>query len=139
MSSVVDVVVNLFDHKKLELDVARTIIASCRKGVHWCDGNEYEAVEGIRRCRCGKCLQKIPKGEYLYSLYDLPYDIREKYNFMKGRSIVLASDGLCSNCFDEVFNEFCKDETAGEQQRKFIMQNYEEKDYISEGEHRYFF
>ena len=66
MNSVVRVVIGLYDNEEISSDAAIRIIRACARGVNWCDGNSYEAVDYIRRCRCGKCLRMIPKGEKLY-------------------------------------------------------------------------
>ena len=68
LNSVVGVVITLYDEGKLDIETARTIIVACRKGVHWCDGNEDEAVMRLRTCRCGKCLKVVKKGEELLPL-----------------------------------------------------------------------
>ena len=39
MNSVVDVVVELYDHGKISRDAALKITNAARKGVHLCDGN----------------------------------------------------------------------------------------------------
>ena len=68
LNSVVGVVITFYDEGKLDIETARTIIVACRKGVHWCDGNEDEAVMRLRKCRCGKCLKVVKKGEELLPL-----------------------------------------------------------------------
>ena len=62
MNYVVKNVIKMYDTGELTLEAARKIIAAARRGVNWCDGNEYEAVEIIRRCRCGRCLKKMEAG-----------------------------------------------------------------------------
>ena len=32
------------DERKIEIEPAKEIIEACKKGVNWCDGNEYEAI-----------------------------------------------------------------------------------------------
>lgn len=51
MNSVVKVVLGLYDQEKFDRDTARLLFAACRKGVHWCDGNEDEAIASLRGCR----------------------------------------------------------------------------------------
>ena len=68
MNTVVRTTITLFDEGKITLESARAIIVSCRKGVHWCDGNEGEAISYISECICGKCMKKAEKGEKLFHL-----------------------------------------------------------------------
>lgn len=133
MNSVVNVVVDLYDKKKIEKEVAKTLIMACRKGVHWCDGNEYEATESIRRCRCGKCLEVVPEGNYLFSVWDVSNEVPDKYKILDDKSTMLASDGLCEKCFDEVINAYCQDSTAGAREREYILLHEDENNYLSEG------
>lgn len=50
MNAVVSEVINLLNDNEINLEAARKIIAVCRKGVHWCDGNKDEAISCISRC-----------------------------------------------------------------------------------------
>ena len=74
MNSVVRTTITLFDEGKICLESARAIIVSCRKGVHWCDGNEGEAISYISECICGKCMKKAEKGEKHYSIKAIASD-----------------------------------------------------------------
>lgn len=133
MNSVVNVIIDLYDKKKIEKKVAKILIASCRKGVHWCDGNEYEAVESIRRCRCGNCLEIVPKNEYLFSVWDVSNEVPTAYKILDDPRTMLASDGLCDKCFDEIINKYCEDTTAGAREREYILSHEKERRYLSEG------
>jgi len=133
MDSVVKVVIALFDNGKMEVEVAKEIIAACRKGVNWCDGNEYEAIASIRRCRCGKCLRKVPKDACLFSVWDVSGEVPNRYRILDGGEIKIASDGLCKNCFDEVLNAHCQDVGAGQRERRYIMSKEPVENYLSEG------
>jgi len=138
MNSVVEVVIALLDSGKIDAEAARTIVAACREGVNWCDGNEDEAVESIRRCRCGKCMKAVAKGEFLFSVWDTSQVVRN-LEFQRCSGILdygnskLASDGLCLKCFDEVVNEFCTNPSAGAEERDYIMKRYNEEKYRSKG------
>ena len=68
MNSVVEVVIDMFDDGEITRAAAAKIIHAARKGVHWCDGNEYEAIDSIRMKRCGYCLRKMATGEPLWPL-----------------------------------------------------------------------
>jgi len=126
-------VIGLLDSKKISTEAAREIIVACRIGVHWCDGNEYEAIEFIRRNRCGWCLKKIPKGLPLYSLWSmsiLDYLVGKDPLMCKGAE--LASDGLCEGCFENVVDKICKGIDAARMKELLIDEDKPEK-YLSEG------
>lgn len=139
MNSVVDKVIVLLDDGYVSLEAARAIIAACRKGVYWCDGNEYEAVASIRRCRCGKCLKVIKEGKPLFSVWDLPYDFPDVGHILDKGEIVYATDGFCETCFDEVLADHCGDADAGPKMRKYIMEHCGERSYLSDGRQRALF
>ena len=131
LNNVVREVVTLMDNNEISKDAARKIIKCCKKSVHWCDGNETEAINYIRQCVCGKCLNKLPKGEKIYPLYRTSHTSNEVYNIMEGFELV--NSYLCKDCFDFVENMYFDDNNMGEKERKYI----EEKDdvCISTGEY----
>lgn len=131
MNSVVKTTITLMDSGKLSKDVAKEIIISCAKGVGWCDGNESEAIDYIRKCMCGRCMKLIPKGEKLYSLYHVSFHIPYLYHLNEP----LASPRLCEECFDIVLNELNQDENAGKRERAYIESKYKTDDYTSTGEY----
>lgn len=61
MNSVIEVVIGLYDDGKISHESAGKIIKACRMGVHWCDGNEGEAIDTLAFTRCGVCLQKYQR------------------------------------------------------------------------------
>ncbi len=131
MNSVVRTTITLLDKDEISIEAAKEILWSCAKGVNWCDGNRYEAVDYIQGCRCGRCLKKLPKGEKLYSVdsVSIPFTNGNKlWNYtITGR--------LCPNCFDDVLNGYCKDENTGERERHYIEDNCDEEYYLSAGEY----
>ncbi|MBO5731252.1 MAG: hypothetical protein J6R67_08645 [Treponema sp.] len=58
MDSVTQVVIRMYDAGEINSKTALKLFTALKKGVHWCDGNEYEAVLSIFNCRCGNCLKK---------------------------------------------------------------------------------
>ena len=62
MDSVVEVIVRLYDQSRVSRDAAVELIHAARKGVNWCDGNEYEAIASIEMSRCGRCLKTMQDG-----------------------------------------------------------------------------
>lgn len=48
----------LFFTGKISEEAMKKLVTACRKGVHWCDGNETEAIECIRDNYCGSLLVK---------------------------------------------------------------------------------
>ena len=67
LSSVVKVILEKLDTGEISVDTARDLLYACRKGVHWCDGNENEAMIQMHQMRCGYCLKKCRR-EILYIL-----------------------------------------------------------------------
>lgn len=133
MNSVVKVVVELYDDGKIDKKAAMKIIRACKDGVNWCDGNDGEAIDYIRRCRCGKCFKMIPKGEKLYSVWDVSNEVPDKYKI--DDRFELALDGLCQDCFDIVLNEYCQDNNAGERERNYIEKDEDPKYFTSTGQY----
>lgn len=129
MNSIVKEIVTLLDKEEISKESAKTLIKACIRGVHWCDGNSYEAVDYIIDCMCGRCLKKVAEGEKLYEL-PCPYDDL-------GNKIGLLYNRLCSECFDDVVanniklnkavseagNEINKEETAFRSSGKYAKSN----------------
>ena len=104
MNNVIELILEMYDSKELNMDSTKKIIKRVVKNVHYCDGNEGEATECFVYCRCGKCLKtdkEVPK------VYDL-WGYEE-----------IVAPMLCPNCLDEVFGKFHNDETYGPKIRKF--------------------
>lgn len=129
MNSVVNKVLEMYDAEELTADATKKIIAEARKGVHWCDGNEWEAIASIRRSRCGRCLKVMPSGTPLYSVWDISV---QKNILDQTPDEVLASDGLCLECFDCVVNQALDDDEAGIRERKHIEGRYEPEAWQAE-------
>lgn len=133
MNEVVKTTIELYDAKAIDINAAKKIIASCAVSVNWCDGNESEATAYIRRCRCGKCLKMVPKGEKLYSVWDVSNDVPDCYNIEEKAG--MATDGLCTECFDNVISKYCNNPDAGKREMEYIESHSEEDMYKSEGEY----
>ncbi len=131
LNSVVKKIIELLENNNISKEAAKEIIIACRKGVHWCDGNEEEAIECIRRCYCGNCMERIEAGKPLYSVYDVSWDMPDRYNIKKNFN--LATDGLCEDCFIKIINQHCSDEKAAEKEIVYIKEKCTEDEYISEG------
>ena len=135
MNSIVRRTITLYDHNEIALEPAKKIIATCENAVNWCDGNGYEAVDYILRCRCGKCLKLVPEGEKLYSIYDFPLEFQHKHPQMD-EELELASYGLCEECFDRYMPEYCEGEWDTEILKKTIEDDeYNSQEFLSEGKH----
>ena len=129
MNEVVKTTIELYDAKVIDINATKKLIASCAAAVNWCDGNEYEATAYIRRCRCGKCLRMVPKGEKLYSVWNVSNNVPDCYNIDKKAGI--ATDGLCAECFDEVISKHCSDPDAGKREMEYIESHYKDGMYKS--------
>lgn len=133
LNSVVKVTVELFDAGKISKEAAMRIIHQCANGVNWCDGNTSEAIDYIRRCRCGRCFKMVPEGEKLYSIWAVSNNVPNRYKIFN--AFDLASDGLCEECFDIVLNEHTGVEDAGARERAYIEGDLQEAEYTSTGEY----
>ena len=131
MNSVVRTVMTLLDEGRITKDAAKVLVNSCRNGVNWCDGNEGEAIDYITGCICGRCFNKIPKGEKLYYVYDTSFSLSDTDKLFD----YTLNGRLCKECFDLVINEFCNDEKAGERERNYIEEHQKEEEYLSTGEY----
>ena len=138
MNSVVEIVIQMFDDEEISLEIARELIAACRESVHWCDGSEGEATYSISRCRCGKCLKMIPKGELLYNIRKLSDD-KAKNEIIRSRkgAVQLAFGHLCEECFDEIVGEYFNDPKAPEREKRYIKEHCQEEEYTSTGAPEY--
>lgn len=92
MNSVVKVVISLVDERKIEIEPAKEIIEACKKGVNWCDGNEYEAIACIDGQRCGNCLVTIKDRENVVNADEVRESLDERYG-------LIVTDVLCDQCF----------------------------------------
>lgn len=128
MSSVVKVILQKLDSGEINADTARDLLYACRKGVHWCDGNEYEAMVLMRQMRCGYCLKKLSEGDAIYAAYDVSYKFQSKYRKeIESIDAKIADPYLCAECFEKVFDEIYQG--AGAEQRKYIEETKSEEDW----------
>jgi len=114
MASVGKAVLKLYDEGKYDLDTARQLLQATIKGVHWCDGNEYEAAASFSG-RCAYCLKVIesPKvglilGTRFFAEASMVYG---DDNIAKGpdsefvlnlcRKKELLATQLCRDCFEK--------------------------------------
>lgn len=93
MNSVTEVVAKMYIDKEITKDVAFRLFKALQKGVHWCDGNEYEATASLEDLLCGRCLKHFDDSEYSVDLWDT---IDTLYNVTDGREE--ADDELVQQC-----------------------------------------
>lgn len=138
MNSVVQVVLEMMDDGEIDKLSAKKIIHACAKDVHWCDGNEDEATASMVRCRCGNCMETIPKGEKIFSWrYTTNKTYEKMLDWQEQEGHLLASEGLCEKCFDQIINEACQDENAASREKEYIIDrfDYDKETYLSTGEY----
>ncbi len=105
LSSVVKVILEKLDSGEISANTARDLLYACRKGVHWCEGNENEAMIQMHQMRCGYCLKKLSEGDTIYSLYDIPHSFEnEHHQEIRAIDAKIADYFLCSECFDMLFD-----------------------------------
>lgn len=108
MASVADVIVELYEGRKINKEAAMRLIHACRKGVHWCDGNEDEATEPfVEAGYRGLCFEKK---EDLSSVYDNDIGYSGTYDVFKTYDKTAAHDCLCPECKAKVIGEYKKSE-----------------------------
>lgn len=100
MNFVAELIREMYDTGEISRETAVKIFRRLQKGVHWCDGNEYEAIECISD-RCGICLKELKKGEILYPPH---FDVMKEYS-------EAATDYLCEECMLRLYGEEGKRET----------------------------
>jgi len=104
MASVANVVIELYEGGQIGKDAAIRLVRACRKGVHWCDGNEDEAMETVVEAGyCGLCFEKK---EGLSSVYDNGIAYPDKYDVFKAYDKTAAHDCLCPECKAKVIGEY---------------------------------
>ena len=96
-------VLQLYDEGKLETDIVKDLLRTIKKGVHWCDGNEYEAVECFKGCRCGRCLKKADE---LHELDETSVGYNEFFDIIDDKENGIITDGFCKDCFDEICRKY---------------------------------
>lgn len=107
LNSVAMLIAEMYDTNEISKETAVKIFQRLQKGVHWCDGNEYEAIECISD-RCGICLKELEEGEILYPPY---FDV-------KGEHPEAATDYLCEECMLRLY---------GEEGKSAVIQTYGEE------------
>ncbi|MBO4724942.1 MAG: hypothetical protein J5622_00375 [Firmicutes bacterium] len=106
MDSVSKIVLDLYEEGKLTTESAIKLVNACRKGVHWCDGNEDEAVEeAVERGYCGLCFKKSEK---LTNVYDNDLKYPDMYHVFDDYDETAAHFFLCPDCKKRVIEEFEK-------------------------------
>ena len=130
MNSVIEVVIGLYDDGKISTESAGEIIKACRRGVHWCVGNEVEAVGALAFTRCGVCLKKIPEGKELYDLVDA-YGVEVEHTdcekiFQKAQ-YELAYPSVCGKCMDKIITEWTGKSEITTKKKKDLKQKNPKK------------
>ena len=104
MNSVSKTVLDLYEEGKVTSESAIKLIRACRKGVHWCDGNESEAVEEVvERGYCGLCFNK---SENLTDVYDNDLGYPDKYRVFDDYDKTAAHFFLCPDCKKRVIEGY---------------------------------
>ena len=104
LNSVTKVVLELFEEGKIDKESTSRLLAACRRGVNWCDGNEGEAIEeAIDLGYCGLCLEK---SDELSNIYDNDLGYPEMYKVFDKYDKTAAHFFLCPECKEKVINEY---------------------------------
>ena len=104
MASVADVVLELYESGQINKDAAIRLVNACRNGVHWCDGNENEAMESVVEAGyCGLCFEKK---EGLSNVCDNDLGYPEKYQVFRAYDNTAAHNVMCPECKARVIAEW---------------------------------
>ena len=143
MNTVVYKTMGLYQSGKIEKQAAKEIIEKCRKGVNWCDGNEYEAIDCIEGRVCGYCMNIVNKNEKMYRLYDALYWDTIKKIEAKISDEKLITFSYCKECFKNLLSmqyddDKCKEiiEKMDKEENFVLSKGY--KDFTKEPSREYF-
>lgn len=94
LNEVTRVVLKEYDEGRIPYEPTFRILKQCKKSVHWCDGNEGEAVVCMYD-RCSRCFKKeIPLFEMRWI-----YNNRELIDLMDEKALGWH---LCQGCIDKL-------------------------------------
>lgn len=97
-------VLELYDEGKIDFTIAKDLLCTIEKGVHWCDGNEYEAVECLEDCRCGRCLVET---DDLHSIQEeTTVEWNEVFKILGNKEDRIFLDGVCEKCLKEICEKY---------------------------------
>lgn len=103
LDSVTETVYDLYVENKISLDVTKILIKKIQKAVHYCDGNEYEAVEILWYNKiCSSCFMKYDE------IYDIYSEIPDNYEMKKNPEYV--NSYMCKECSKKLLSTVIKDE-----------------------------
>lgn len=101
LNTVAKTTMELYMNNKITMEDTKVLLRQIQKAVHYCDGNEYEAIEYlIDNDICSACLEE--KEEELIILYDSEYkwfkgDIYREYE----EDTYYVSMFICRECMEE--------------------------------------
>lgn len=101
LNSVTEVVMEMYMNDKITKDVASRLFHALRAGVHWCDGNEYEATESLEGILCGRCLKVFEEGDDVVGILDAINQLTYKVHLGKD------SDSEYVQKYEKLFREVC--------------------------------
>ena len=135
INNIVNHVMKMYRNGCLDKNNTREIITVARKSVHWCDGNEDEAVECMDDT-CGCCLRDGAPGEHMFYLYTacspedgITWDVIDKMytDPRKDQDFDLHTVGctVCAECFDRMLDYHTNRKGAGAEMRAKIEEKGE--------------
>ena len=96
----------MYKRGEISKDACRRIIHLCAKGVNWCDGNEYEAVDSLVADNvCGLCLEEC---DAVSSVYDNDLRYPQNYSVFDDYEDDAAHYFLCAQCKKKVIDEYIR-------------------------------
>lgn len=107
MDSVTKVVAEMYIKKEITKDIAFRLFHALKKGVHWCDGNEYEATASLKDLLCGRCLKQFGDSEHSVNVWDMVDDLDAKTNGWREVGNELVQQ------YEELFKAICDKKGKG--------------------------
>lgn len=102
MDSVTQVVAEMYINGEITKDVAYRLFRALQKGVHWCDGNEYEATASISNMLCGRCLKVYGENDDIIEAWDTIADLHGKATYNRDTKNKYVEQ------FEELYKAVCE-------------------------------
>ena len=104
INTITQVVIKMYEEKQMTKGAFVAIINACKNGVHWCDGNEGEAIIALMEAGyCGLCFEKKNVLEDIFDKGEVAYlEIEEAFSNMKESPTHYC---FCKKCKKRILDE----------------------------------
>lgn len=111
LNSVEICAIELYEAGKIEREVLREILATCRDAVGYCDGNYDDVTEFLDAHYCGACLSKRVAGEPLYTIWNTRLGWRSIQKYCDQQPVSVVGMSMCELCFNQMLSDLGLSET----------------------------